>query len=662
MDRSRLGFALVLGMVAACLLAGCGGGTSPPVDTTPEGRIEVMSAVDARLARLSPTQPIADSVRSIASYMASRPEFVTTGSSEDLGTAWGTLSDGTLYAAAVPQGAVATRDDRAGAAWTRATTAPRTGVARGPAVVYQTLGDGYVDATAMLRPWLLSAGYSVNEQPTSHGTVADLMGLRGPGVFYIGTHGCVIAPEPGYKFLLQTATAPTAKNLVQYAEDLADGSLVVFSWGPSGQRYAITEKFVRDHMRFGPNSLVYIDACHSAQLPSFRQACFDAGASVFAGWDGSVADPIAARAAAFMFDRMLGSNAADYADPTPPPLRPFDYASAYTELRLRGWNVDLQWGAKHPITLQIAEGPGAGAWLTPSIECLRVDEDPAGARAGESELTIRGTFGVDPGDAVRLVRCGGEVLSVKSWSENRIVCLLPVTGAGSAGEVVVEIDHHRSNAVPLTEWWLAASYRPNAFDQITLTCHLRYDIHGFRQGITNAPSYLLPIPGETPTSIARDSYGGWHSSGTENVLDPLTHQLSEVHVFSGSGALHFDNGTGHYVSGFSQLHYDYPSAGSRTFVGPTGAVLFIRAKLFAESSGKVMESHNPDGSLQYTNHLGVAINPGFGGVPEGQEIDLQFDKDWAIEEGSAGDLSWSKAAARFAPTEVTPRSVAAAGP
>jgi len=665
-----------IAILLVALAAGCGGGgagegpadPANPVVVTPELRQQVMDAVGAQVDALPAGATVAASVATVAASMAGRPEFEAIGSSPADGVAWGRFPDGVVYAVDVSPDTVAEPSDTV---VLRTAAGERTGIARGPAVLFHTLPSPHVDVAATIRPWLLAAGYSVNTGAGRQATIANLKAVRGVDLFYLGTHGLRV--EGGWakpQWVALTAEEPTRQTQKLYAEDLADGSLVLvdrlFSTGRL-RRYGFGAKFVRDHMRFGANSLVYIDACSSDPGVGFKGACLDAGASVYAGWDQEVHEYAVVRATPFMFDRMLCGNDPENANDGP-PIRPFDYADAYAELKTRGWEQD-EYGI---AVLRFTEGLGQAAWLRPSIECLRVDENPTGAAAGQSELVVRGSFGIDPGSGAfspaRSVTCRGEQLSVISWSPHEIHTSLPVSGPGSCGDVVVTVGGIRSNAVPLTEWWVTATHRVDAapggdsteFTQFTVNCHLRYDIHGWRERPSGAVRYVLPEPQEQPTTIARDSYGSFACGGDKMCYHPETQAFIYRIIYSGSGQLPYQPSmSGNGCWGTSRLHHEYVSpaeAGSRQGPEP---VLFIRATVFAEGYPKKTELLWPDATVTYEDDRRVALNEYSNGtlvVSQGQEFDMLIGDGGVIEAGSNGPISWPRTVPRYQPTAATPRS------
>jgi len=659
---------------------------------TPESRVQVMDAVRAALERLPDNPTRAEVLTVAAEAIAERPEFEATGSSAEFGVAWGRFPGGATYvvdangwlrhhsapvesnAKAAPVFApapVPPLDPVLNMTSISAASSASTGIPAGPAVLFQLLDTEYDDVTAEISPWLLEAGYSVTANPKAGGSVEDLKKIKGPAFFYMGTHGfvTVLFPDhtPGdpnaYSSAIETATEVTAEAQAAYTEDLADQSLIMAEEGFPLRHFWFTSRFVTKHMTFAPNSFVYMDCCSSdpSYSTGLKDAFFEAGASLYAGWSLLVSDRACAESTPFLLCRLLGAPAPDGKDQGS-PRRPFDYGDAYAELHLRGWDVDqYDVGA----ALNVSAGPsGGGGWLRPSIECLRVDEYPAGASSGQSELIVRGSFGTDPGTGpfhvARKVTCGGEELSVVSWSPEEIRATMPIHGPGSAGNVVVTAQGIKSNAVPLTEWWVTLIYRTDApvgsgsteFTEFSIDCHLRYDIHGWRETATSPLQFALPEADDLPTQFASNSFGSFHCGGDKAFYDSETGVFTYKVIYGGSGSLpYLASGLGNGCWGNTRLRYQIVQSGQPP-------MLFIDGAVFAEGYPKTSYILWADGHISNEEQRRVALNEYGNGtivVSEGEVFRFVIGEDGVIEAGESGHLSWRRTLPRFQPTSATPR-------
>lgn len=684
-----LGLLLLIPLVTAC----------PRVTITPEKRVQAMDAVRAALETL-PDNPTSEEVFTVAAEaIAKRPEFEATGSSAEFGIAWGRFPGGTTYivdangrpeygslpAVSNAEGALAEvstepaqfSEPPFGVWEAPAVSSSQTGIPAGPAVLFQVLDTGsYANIAAQISPWLLEAGYSVTANPETGGSVEDLKKVNGPAFFYMGTHGVTapLLPTPAeaapttYSSAILTTTEPTPEAQAAYAEDLADQSLVIeeaILGKVLVRRFAFTSRFVAKYMTFAPNSFVYMDCCSSdpSWTTLLKDAFFEAGASLYAGWSRDVTDSACAESTPFLLCRMLGTPAPDGQDQGTPPRRPFDYGDAFAELHLRGWDIDT-FDFGHDAELAVTEGPSGGGWLRPSIECLRVDEYPTGASSGQSELIVRGSFGTDPGagpfHSARSVTCGGEELSIVSWSPEEIHATMPIHGPGSAGGVVVTTQGIKSNATPLTEWWVTLVYHTGAppgsgstaFTEFSIDCHLRYDIHGWRETATSDLQFALSEADDPPTQFAANSFGSFRCGGDTSFYNPETGDYMYKVIYGGSGSLpYLPSGLGNGCWGSTRLRYDTIASGQP----PT---LFIDGAVFAEGYPKTSYVLWADGHISNEEQRRVALNEYSNGaivVSQGETFRLVIGEDGVIEAGESGNLSWQRTLPRFQPTSATPR-------
>jgi hypothetical protein len=118
------------------------------------------------------------------------------------------------------------------------------------------------------------------------------------------------------------------------------------------------------------------------------------------------------------------------------------------------------------------------------------------------------------------------------WSPDQVtVKLRGAEEAGGAGDVIVEVHGHKSNAAPLTLWrtqlrYEARLYPPDLRQAITYNVLLRADVHPYRE----KPGQELIDPDVPLTAYAPDSSGTWTWTGS-GLMDDLTWTCS------GSGTL-----------------------------------------------------------------------------------------------------------------------------
>jgi hypothetical protein len=466
-------------------------------------------------------------------YFETNPQFELSGEADD-GSVWARFNDGRLViipppipeasdaeamlapspsssppamAASSPVLAVAARPDDAQEGKAVSMVRQQSGKqfnlpASDNAIVMNTLGAGFTDASGDVNTWLNQKGYSSQPVPA---TVEKLKTVQNVGVFYMNTHGgagCIgtfkaceakqtpVAPAPAAAPATPTAVPPPGaltyalwtSSPVSRASDAAykadlDGkylaymlanptSAKVYEW-----RYAITAEFVSKYMKFSDDSLVFIDACGSARV-ELQAAFTKAHASAFAGWTAPTSSGDRPN---YFFDRMLGINGAYEKFKKPkPPNRPFDVEAVIWTMAKEGTSTMVHAGG----TTKLVVGRSAGSFglLRPSIERLVINEE-------KDELEIHGLFGDSWG---KVTINDTEVAVKEEWNSKKLVVELPgADEPGGAGNVVVTVRKHESNAVPLTLWHGEFTYTegPDMLGGMwimTYDLYLRADVHRYR--------------------------------------------------------------------------------------------------------------------------------------------------------------------------------------
>ncbi|MFQ5401618.1 MAG: hypothetical protein ACE5E7_18725 [Anaerolineae bacterium] len=524
---------------------------SQPASSGPEIPFEEReAALDDLITFLNdlPAENQASDNQAMVDYLLSRPEFVAADVSSD-GTVWGEFSDGRLLfifnnrtldagntqsSARPPGRGISSKHAPLTLAapptlLTAASVPAPAATAKGElpqsdrAYLLSAMGTWWPDATPDLEKWVGDSGYDVvNSAPT----VEMLKGVSGSGMFYLDTHGGKINDFHGKEvYGLWTATPIDSFNESLLRLDIEAGRVAYaaakhdeFNGKPLYARhYAITADFVTEYMSFAPNSFVFINAC-SSNMEEMRKAFLAQGASVYAGWSITVDGNFADRTARFLFDRLLGTNKGP--EPETPKQRPFDYIAVKGNMGERNLLTDPG-GSK----LTFTQGSGDFALLMPSIAYMEVEED-------SDELFILGMFGSEKGT----VTIGGQSADVRNWEQELVVVHLADTGPGSAGDVVVKVRDHESNAVPLTEWrgeirysTTADSLAPNLNSYIVMKVHFRADVHPYRE----EPGHD-PVEREVTFVLAGDSSATWKMEGSAT-RDGTTFEIS------GSGSLPLDS-------------------------------------------------------------------------------------------------------------------------
>jgi len=674
--RSRCA-GVVVALVACLVLAGCGGGegvrgggagsVSTAATVTFAERKAGMDAAETKLKQLWNSGTTVSQNRALATYMAGLPQFtqaVAIGAN-DGGGVIAAFRDGQVYVVCNDGTAPSTASAAEQAAGAMDTVAVRSGVPRGKtAILMRAMGTGWTDIRGDLKAMLTKAGYNVSLRD---GSIENIRSLPRADVLYLDTHGDYSDGDIAGATIASawTTTPVTSANDATYAGELAGGANAsLVRWSAKGhkdatgkwvieKRYAITAEFIRKNgIAFKANSLVYMDCCYLDAAP-FRSACLDAGASLYVGWTAPVGGTTSARAARFVFDRLTGANSS--ATTKEDPLqRPFDYLAVWNDLEGRGWNTS------GTALINFTPGKGDGGMLAPSIHHVEIGEATE-LSVGISTMEIKGLFGRDPGATKRKVTVGGTMVPAYRWQGDSISCTIPRFGAGSVGDVVVQVGEHKSNAVPLTEWQVPFTYTHTSFgnlkDVLHLNIHFRADVHSYR----NKPGKPPIEPKAVKFLSMVDSDGNWKSTGSGT--DSTDPENPIKHAWSGSGLL------------FNQT--PLPGATTLEVVRASGTINVstrtIQFTVSGDGAPKTIDNWDKDDYHWQTT--GEAANtdgrPYDGlngrGVPY---VNVRFDENFGIlartvtgtlpgHPEATVTLKWAAAAASFAPLpDMTPSSVA----
>lgn len=476
-----------------------------PEEIAPEQRMKMLEACEEKYASLSNRSSV-EAQMEMAKWFVSQPEFIESGYNDTTQNAWAIFADGRFLMIASAYTPATTEEvseiqptisnDETGYIQNARTKELPTGK---KALLFSGLGNAFFDARS-----LLGLYFSISKTDyTAEQRVAGIEELKTvdsqTAIFYINTHGARATPKKGKikdksvpAFLpgLWTSDKRSIENEIKYKEDLNNyliGYMVAgHDKGSNGKmdtvtHYAITDRFIQKHMSFSENSLIYVDACGSFRtglgLALVNKAINER--ATYIGWSSTAMQVDALKSSSFLFDRLLGTDA-----PIPskhkeePPQRPFDVASVVRDLKNKGLGTSTVDGVKATLEFTSSTGADTRAMLAPSIAYLDIDEYA-------SKLTLYGIFGEDPrqkggGD---VTVDGRPVNSIDSWQKDKIICTIPHKGKGAAGNVIVKVRGHQSNAVPLTEWYIDFLWSEKGSQvkrEAKITLHLRADVHRYR--------------------------------------------------------------------------------------------------------------------------------------------------------------------------------------
>lgn len=365
--------------------------------------------------------------------------------------------------------------------------------------------------------YLRAAGYTLRNPAEGDARLATLRGVSGDGFFYFNTHGGGLELSASEKtYGAGTSTLRTADNdsLPEIKNDL-DNLRILYMTAPNGEsttvlgitiprvdtRYAITHRFVERYMSFGPNAVIFMNACWSGKTDvsdgaqAFMFAFFKKGAGAYLGWTDKVSTPISEQAPLYFVDRLTAAN---MTDPEDPVQRPFFVDEIVANMKSK--NLANSGLAELIVKNRVAN---TTIGLRPTIESLTMFEQI-------NKFIIFGQFGPIPGQ----VFVGGKEVTNVQWAPNQIVCEIPRFGEGSYGEVVVKVFDKESNKRMLTLWSGPFTYNETSGNLVktgTGMINFRADFADIRKRPGQVPKRVDPVP----IALTTDSSLTWQARGQE---------------------------------------------------------------------------------------------------------------------------------------------------
>ena len=438
------------------------------------------------------------------------------------------------------------------------------------AVTAYSLESIFPDSAPVIGNWLSSAGYDVRR--FSGSTVADIRSWSSNtaplGVLFWHVHGCSFKKADGTESVglvtRQFASEALSKGAYKSMRDSGELSLAIDA-GHTVPYYTITSAFIRNNMRFAPNSLVVVDACYGSNA-DLANAFIAAGAGSYASWDWESGKQ-SGEPCRKIFDRMLGMN-----QETPVSVvkeRSFSQPVVQTWMWQKKYDFDPS--PKYPnqarpnATLIWKHHPQTPAHiLKPSI--IRVLNQVAGPNQRFSALMIEGDIGDDPGEGKRNVTWGGQLQQVLRWEgANRVYIRVP--NPAPVGNVQVLVNrgfNSRSNEVPITQWTVPFTWiytdAGSLTEKMELKVKFRADLHGERvypeEPVKYLDSNFWCIADCTGTLTASGTYSpmqgvtlSYSGGSTMKSYDWVSEQVPEGHLITNSGAMRGDGN-------FSSFHLD----------------------------------------------------------------------------------------------------------
>lgn len=504
-------------------IPGPGPGTGPILNLTDEQRITVLDECGTFAEALGDLKSDAQQ-QALVTYLKSRGEFEDAGAME--GNVWAYFHDGRL-ALFIPDwldkdseiGGRLPAPDISGGRVDKEKTI-RIGVPEGKKVMlFNGMGTAYQDNRPKLTE-IFSRSHTQYQPVNLDATVELLKTAKNVDIFHIDTHGG-FAPIRSINsgttvFALWTSDSLTYEREVANKTDL-ETTVLAYAFALDDRlthniyanewHYAFTGLFADKYMSFTENSILYIDACSSSGTgaSNFKERMMGKAknkTTTYIGWSALSDQGAGFPTSQFIFDRLLGAPVYML---EAPPQRPFDLDQIFGAVLKYNLGVSRYGGILKYESIGNFE-----IFLAPSIKYITMDDY-------SSVMTIEGLFGDNSRNDGK-VTVGGITVPF-TWSPYKITCDLPVTGPGSSGDVIVTVNGHESNVVPLSEWTIPLHIIRDDFGvkvDAKLSLKIRADVHRYRSMIeetpkTERPDMLQPLPASLgfPFSVA--------SSGTYSV-------------------------------------------------------------------------------------------------------------------------------------------------
>lgn len=356
-------------------------------------------------------------------------------------------------------------------------------------------------------------------------TIKNLKQVKNAGLFHIATHGGYITPEDGSTDVYSIMTSDqrdSGRDTTDLKAEL-DAKLVTYFEAKNidsekrpnvYMNYGITPAFIAANMSFSDNSLVVVTACTSYNS-LMTDAFSKAHASVYMGWDDVVKPNISDPAAAFIFDRCLGTS---LVTPKPvPPQRPFSWGLVLDDLGIRGYTVSR---GSAVARLQYKVLGGDLTVLLPSIMVTSFTQYPT-----ELRFNLQGDFTSTPG----MVLLNGVALNLtKGWKDGALETTLPTHG----GDIQVTVNGALSNVVQLSEYHGQFTYieqgQGTLQKKVVADINFLADIHKYRvvsganqfykdEAVFMGPRLVAVLPTSHASYQASGAYQGTSWSGSGNI-------------------------------------------------------------------------------------------------------------------------------------------------
>ncbi len=490
-DRKARLFLILSFVLISFGVWGCGGGSGGDLQLPPSLPYSVQEAAMQTVRDELSTSGItvenfADKVDGFVAAMRATGKFSEVGFEKIEGQLiWMTLSDGVQFVipfdrnaagSAPPDSRFENLSGRAASGFPGASKS---------ALLYTFVDSSYLNATGSVRPFLEEPGYTPVTEGAQYldGSLDDFEKLQDVGLLYIDGHGVELFPttplNPGRKLwlYLATSTEPTEELKEARLEDFQTKRLIIGFEPRNGKALVLmSHLYVKDHVKLGSKSLVFINTCYNGKTSLMADALIANGAGTVLGWSRRVEDDDAYASGLFFFDKLIGlreliPSAHGSTDPSWPNLISETYTAMQTTKR-PGLNYEFdtdKFGAK----LRMFSASDSPAMIRPSIRTVTYDSDQA-------TITLFGRFGSTPGVVIGNPDSTAVNLPIKLWTDSEI----RLDYVSGVTEVVVDNSSFMSNRamLPTGEFTFAEESIPNGQYQMLIS-HIDIPKHALARGV-----------------------------------------------------------------------------------------------------------------------------------------------------------------------------------
>jgi hypothetical protein len=568
---------------------GTPGSGSPGAAVSPELRAATLESVRGSVASLAAGGASFDSA-ALVTAMQALPGLERVGVSSRMGNVWARFTDGRMLvvpnnlepaaAVAAPTAAQSQRRRALDAGddlpsllvaqqYRQLDMLGQVPVGSSPDAAHLCLDVVSAETLPNLRKMAVGRGFTLpviqTSDPTDVGLdngVSGLSGLSGDGVFFITACAAQSGSDDSPRTVICTGTLATAANLARHEADLDSGLLTYAvamrgtqgAWEPVSC-LAIGPEFASLNWSFPSESIGIFNLTGGGSLSDWIPVLNRAGLRHILGWEQAVSWQ---RLLAFADDLIQLNLATNNLDGR--------LLTQKGEPRLRAYGMGESLG--HLIKRGLSAGPGGGNaafYLQERTAALYVNTllptiDYALIREGRLEFELVGQFGRradTQGVTARIATArsegspfaerllsraadsplqGIDALRDPLWKGDLLQTVLDEDQLARGGYVQVFNGGRCSNVVPITHWQIpfqAVTTIDELTLTITVTIHLRLDVHGWRLEPEAQPRNGALQTGVESSLHSRADYG---ASGQISQYDASTRTRTTIY-WSGDGGI-----------------------------------------------------------------------------------------------------------------------------